>query len=391
MRRKGRPKRVPRPSGDRKFLLWVFIGLAVAVVALGLHQLWQRGYIKNPFEKPPQQVDYVTQCDRLDQAVHLALEDLGAAPVFVTQSQADLEDETGRWRFRHLTIRVAGEVSLLRCNLAVTEAALSAGGEVLGGGQPANGKRLTLELGVEGRRSHLLEIIPDDTIAATRGYMAIIIDDFGAINNQAAVDILDLPIPLTAAVIPGHPTSGQIARQAKEAGHEVFVHLAMQPKDGECGEENPILVDLEQDEIRRRVRWALDQIPGASGVNNHMGSLATEDREVMETVLREIKAAGKFFVDSRTSSRSVACVVAREMDLLCAARDDFLDYEDVDQEIRKSLQDLADKALQEGTAIGIGHVRANTLAALQELIPGLERKGLRFVHVSRLLQIRQRQ
>jgi polysaccharide deacetylase 2 family uncharacterized protein YibQ len=286
---------------------------------------------------------------------------------------------------------VAGEVSLLRCNLAVTHAVQSAGGEVLSGGQPAGSRRLTLELGVQGRRSHLLEITSDDSIVPTQGYMAIIIDDFGAINNQAARDILALPIPLTAAVIPGHPSSGQIARQAQAAGHEVFVHLAMQPKDGECGEENTILVDLEQDEIRRRVRWALEQIPGASGVNNHMGSLATEDREVMKTVLQEIKAAGKFFVDSRTSSRSVACEVAREMDLSCAARDDFLDYEDADQEIRKSLQDLADKALQEGPVIGIGHVRATTLEVLQELIPRLERKGLRFVHVSRLLQIRRRQ
>jgi polysaccharide deacetylase 2 family uncharacterized protein YibQ len=361
------------------------------VVAAALHQAWQRDYLQRLFTRPQKLLDYCIQADQLDEAIRLCLDDLGASPIFVIQTQEDLQEENRRWRFRHLTARVSDQISLLRCNLALTAAVQSAGGEILSGQQAPGGGRLTLELGVDGLRTHLLEVILDKNIVPTRGRLALVIDDFGAINNQVAEEFLNLPIQLTVAVIPGHPTSGLMARKAKDAGHEVFLHLPMEPKDGQVGEENAILVDLPADEIRRRVRWALAEIPQASGVNNHMGSLATENQEVMRVVLEEIKAAGKFFLDSRTSSQSVAPEVAADMGLLCAASEGFLDYQDESEEVKKSLETLAEKALKDGTAIGIGHIKAHTLEVLREMIPQLERKGVRFVHVSRLLTIRQQQ
>jgi polysaccharide deacetylase 2 family uncharacterized protein YibQ len=283
---------------------------------------------------------------------------------------------------------VTDQIPLLRCNLAITRSVHLAGGQVLNVQQKSSQGRLTMELGVAGLRTHLVELISDQSISPTRGNLALIIDDFGAIQNHVADAFIRLPIALTVAVIPGHRTSQQVARQAKASGHQVFVHLPMQPKEGELGEKNGILVDLPEKEIRRRVRWALAEIPEAVGVNNHMGSLATENERVMRAVLEEIKVAGKFFVDSRTSSQSVAADVAGKLDLPCQKSDAFLDYEDTESSVKERLALLANRALKEGSAIGIGHIKASTLQALEEMIPQFEKEGVRFVHVSRLLQAR---
>ena len=377
-----------KPRNTRRTVKIIGLILVVAVIAVGMQQIWREGSIQRLFSRPQEVKDHLQLSDRVDQALREALDDLGTSPIFVIQDQKDIEEGGNRWRFRRLTVRVTSQISLLHCNLAITRAVQEAGGQVLSVVQGRSGERLTMELGVEGLRSHLVELISDKNIPPTRGRLSIIIDDFGAIDNQVANSFIQLPIALTLAVIPGHKTSQQVARQAVAAGHQVLLHLPMQPKDGDLGEENGILVDLPEDEIRRRVRWALAEIPQAAGVNNHMGSLATENRKVMCAVLEEIKAAGKFFVDSRTSSQSVALDVAKELGFSCDRSDGFLDSEDDAAQIKRRLEALAEKALQNGSAIGIGHIRANTLQALRDMIPRLEKKGVQFAHVSRVLEAR---
>jgi polysaccharide deacetylase 2 family uncharacterized protein YibQ len=372
-------------------LRWAVIAIVVLAAAFGAHRVWQRGLLSGLFQRPRPVEDLTERCDALDRAIRLSLDELGVSPVFILQAEEDREEENRRWRFRRLTVRVSDQYPLLRCNLAVTRAVRGLGGGILLGEQSPAGDRLILETGLEGLITHRLEFVADRAIAPTRGRLALIIDDFGAIDSRAATDILELPVPLTAAVIPGYPTSQEVAQKAREAGHEVFVHLPMQPRDGETGEENPIRVDLGEDEIRRRVRWALNEIRGAVGVNNHMGSLATEDETVMQAVLEEIKDAGLFFVDSRTSSASVACKVAGEIGVDCLTNAGFLDYQEEDAAIEEKLRALADQALEEGTAVGIGHVKASTYGVLKEMIPRLEGEGVRFCGVSRILAERREQ
>jgi hypothetical protein len=93
-------------------------------------------------------------------------------------------------------------------------------------------------------------------------------------------------------------------------------------------------------------------------------------------------------VDSRTSPQSVAVDVAAKLDLPCEKSDGFLDYEDDGSHIKERLASLANTALKDGSAIGIGHIKASTLQALEEMIPGLEKEGVRFVHASQVLQAR---
>jgi polysaccharide deacetylase 2 family uncharacterized protein YibQ len=382
-------RRVKRkPKAAKRTSKIIFLILAVIVAALAIRHLWPVFLGQRLAPVPSEVKDFQQLSDRVDQALKEALDELGASPLVVTQTETELEEQGRRWCFRQLTIRVTAQISLSRCNLAITKAVQEAGGQVLNAEQGGQANRLIMELGVEDLRTHHLELISDENITPTQGRLAIIIDDFGAINSQVAEAFIQLPIPLTVAVIPGHETSQRMARQAAVAGHEVFIHLPMQPKEEAVEEENAILVDLPEEEIRRRVRWALTEIPEAVGVNNHMGSLATEDKEIMRAVLKEIKAADMFFVDSRTSPQSVAPEVAEELHLSCVKSDGFLDSQDDQAEIKSRLETLADRALQEGWAIGIGHIRANTLQALKDMIPRLEKKGVRFVHASRVLQLR---
>jgi polysaccharide deacetylase 2 family uncharacterized protein YibQ len=383
------PRKIrPKPRTVRKAGRAVALFLLAIVVAFAIHQVWKGYFLQRQVSRPPEVKDYHQVSNRLDEALKQALENLGASPSFAIQDEKDMEEGWKRWRFRHLTVRVTDQIPLLRCNLAITKSVHLAGGQVLSVQQESGKGLLTIELGVAGLRTHLVELISDQNISPTRGNLALIIDDFGAINNQVADAFIRLPIALTVAVIPGHQTSQRVARQAQASGHQVFVHLPMQPKEGELGEENGILVDLPEEEIRRRVRWALAEIPEAVGVNNHMGSLATENESVMTVVLQEIKMAGKFFVDSWTSSQSVAVDVAGRLDLPCEKSEGFLDYQDDGSHIKENLVSLANRALKNGSAIGIGHVKASTLQALEEMIPPLEQEGVRFVHVSRVLEAR---
>ena len=165
------------------------------------------------------------------------------------------------------------------------------------------------------------------------------------------------------------------------------VHLPMEPE--EYPEKNPgdnaIFMHQEAEQIRRLVRLATRRIPGAIGLNNHMGSKATADERIMRQILSELKARNLLFLDSRTTTNSVAYQLAVDMDLMTFTRDLFIDEVDEVEAIQSRLWDLAGIASRTGQAIGIGHNREETLAALTTVLPRLETRGFRFVPVSQLL------
>jgi hypothetical protein len=222
---------------------------------------------------------------------------------------------------------------------------------------------------------------PDLPGPAGPGLIALIIDDWGYEQSFTA-DFFDLPIPLTMAVIPGLPASARLARAGHAHGWEVLVHLPLQPENPQL-DQGPNLIRVSQGdaEIRRLAAQGLDAIPYAVGVNNHMGSRATRDARVMNLVLDEVAARGFFFVDSRTSPASVAAEVARERGLAHGENYLFLDGKADAGAIRQNLRLLAQAAARNGVVIGIGHVRRETLSALQAELPALLRQGLRFVPV----------
>ena len=152
------------------------------------------------------------------------------------------------------------------------------------------------------------------------------------------------------------------------------------------GEEEFVLMNYFQDnELIRRVKEALGHIPEANGLNNHQGSRATETPRLMRLLAGVLKDENKFFIDSRTTMNTLAEETMRQFDVPTNRRNIFLDNELDEEKIYAQLIQLTDVAERKGIAIGIGHVKPQTLAVLKKHIPELQQKGFKFEFVSKLV------
>mgnify|MGYP001323630240 FL=1 len=219
-----------------------------------------------------------------------------------------------------------------------------------------------------------------------RGVIGIIIDDFGYRNDHISNGFLEIPAKLTYAIIPGHDHSQSFSKKAYDAGYEIIVHLPMENIGKTYGEEEYVLMSyFQDDEIKNRIHKAFDHLPESIGLNNHQGSRGTADSRVMTHVANVIKEKKKFFIDSRTTSNSLAESTMRKYGVPTNKRDIFLDNELDEEKIKAQLMKLANVSERKGIAIGIGHVKPQTLNVLAREIPILQEKGFRFEFVSRLV------
>ncbi len=221
--------------------------------------------------------------------------------------------------------------------------------------------------------------------------IAIVIDDLG-LDRPRTRRAVALKGPLTLAFLPYAAELRAQTAEAKQAGHELLVHMPMQPLD-EHNNPGPGALTTELDEIglRERLRAGLDRFSGYVGINNHMGSRFTSDRKGMEVVMAELKARGLLFLDSRTSPGSVGLGVARSMGVPHAGRDVFLDNDPSPRAVADQLAILEARARQQGAAIAIGHPHDGTLEALGAWIETLGERGFTLVPLSTIVRLGQRQ
>jgi polysaccharide deacetylase 2 family uncharacterized protein YibQ len=254
---------------------------------------------------------------------------------------------------------------------------------------PASKRRA--ELPAEGRPSGRPEATPPSSAQPEwKGRMAIIIDDAG--YDLAELEpFLELRIPLAVAVLPNLPHSGEAARRVKQAGKELLLHLPMEPEGGEDPGPGALLTGESPAEIQRLLEAALETVPGASGVNNHMGSKATADVALMTTVLSAIGDQGLFFVDSRTTAATVGARVAAELGVPFLERDVFIDASHSDGEIAEAFASGIALAARQGTAILIGHVQnPGVLAILRGSDGALREAGVKLSALSDIFDYRGR-
>ncbi|WNS46119.1 divergent polysaccharide deacetylase family protein [Paenibacillus sp. MMS20-IR301] len=218
--------------------------------------------------------------------------------------------------------------------------------------------------------------------------VAIIVDDFGN-KMRGTEEMFKLPVKITAAVMPFMPTSEQDARRAHELGFDVLVHLPMEPRQGKPEWLGPgaVLTGMSDAEIRQRVEAALDNVPYAIGINNHMGSKVTGDERVMGIVLAVCKERGLFFVDSHTNYRSVAGRMARELGLPPVENHIFLDDVHSVSHVVKQMKLVQEHALNQRYCVTIGHVGIQgkeTAAGIRSGIAGM--KDVEFIGISDLVR-----
>ena len=215
--------------------------------------------------------------------------------------------------------------------------------------------------------------------------IAIVIDDLGN-NKEAFNKLLKMKISFSFSVLPHQEYTRYISREAKKKRHDLLLHLPMEPENSEnIYGEGFILSSMTPNEMLKEFENDLKSVPGAIGVNNHMGSFLTQDRKAMAIILGEIKRKGLFFVDSRTSSKTVAYDVAKKLGLKSAERNVFLDDIEDEEEVIKQIELLINTAKKNGRAIAIGHPRPEPIAALEKMLPALKTGGIEIVPVSRLV------
>lgn len=221
--------------------------------------------------------------------------------------------------------------------------------------------------------------------------IAIVIDDVG-LNRPGAERSIALPAPVTLAMMTYAEGLPGLAQRARSAGHELMVHMPMQPIDAEYDAGIKVLtVDLPQQELRDRIAWGLTRFDGYVGINNHMGSRFTTHGAGMATLMTELKRRGLMFLDSRTVGNSLGAAAARSAGVPAVERDVFLDHERSADFIAAQLRSLEDLARRRGYAIGIGHPHDITLQALETWIPQARARGISFIPVSAVLSLQQRQ
>ncbi len=227
---------------------------------------------------------------------------------------------------------------------------------------------------------------PPPLPSPSRGRVAIIMDDLGR-DMRTARTLLDIDLAVTFAIIPQNEQAPRVADLAHQYGREVMVHIPMEPKGYPAM--NPgadaLFVKHSAEEIRRRLQGYLQRVPHAVGGNNHMGSQFTQSWEKMAVVIEEIRKAGLFFVDSRTSGKSVAFEVARGAGVPVASRDVFLDNVQNEELIAREIRKLVRLGIKKGQAVGICHPYPQTMAALRREVEYIRSQGVEVVPVSQLL------
>lgn len=218
---------------------------------------------------------------------------------------------------------------------------------------------------------------------------AIIIDDFGG-GIGGVKEFLEGNVPITAAVMPFNEKSTEHAKWAHKNGIEVMIHLPMQPKRGKKSwlGPNPITVDLSSNEVKERVYEAIRSVPYAKGLNNHMGSLAVEDEDIVRAIVEVAKERNLYIVDSGTSPKSQFPEVTKELGVPFLKRDVFLDDISSTSYVRKQMERLAKITEIKGQGIAIGHVGIHGKVCSSGVLQSLDefkKRQIKIVSVSDLL------
>ncbi len=220
-----------------------------------------------------------------------------------------------------------------------------------------------------------------------RPVIAIVIDDLG-LSPSRVRQVADLPGPLTLSFLPYGHGLAESTRGARAAGHELMLHMPMQPLGRQDPGPGALELGLSEQEFAGRVSGNLSAFRGYAGVNNHMGSRLTADARAMTRVMAELKPKGLYFLDSLTSSRSVAGDKAAEAGLAHATRDVFIDHDRSPAAIAAALRQVERVARRQGMAIAIGHPHTVTINALAAWLPGLRARGFDLVPMSYLMSQR---
>lgn len=228
--------------------------------------------------------------------------------------------------------------------------------------------------------------------------MAIIIDDFGGYERDGVEAMLQIDAPLTCAVIPFVDNTKQDSERASESGHEVILHMPMESHvrlpESWYG---PIYIKNSDGkaEVTQKLDECIKEVPMAKGVNIHIGSGVSQNKELMENIITHLKSKNMYFCDSRTHLRTQGEQAAHASGQAYLGRDVFLEPhgEKSYNSAVKYLLEGAKIALEKGYSVAIGHVGREggeqTAKAIADTLPKIKEMGVKIVPLSKINDILQ--
>jgi len=219
--------------------------------------------------------------------------------------------------------------------------------------------------------------------------IALVIDDFGSNFGPVARGLLDLKVPLTASILPGLRRSERIEKEARKRGHSVFLHLPMEPLGWPESDPGPgaLFTGMDADTLLALLEADAAGFRRLDGLNNHMGSLACQDEDLVNTVLDWSAGRRLLVLDSWTHPKSRIALLAGAHGMPPLRSDLFLDGEEEDEAgIADNLLELSELARERGWAVAIGHPRRETLEVLERMVPRLKDYGFRFLTLPQLVE-----
>jgi len=245
---------------------------------------------------------------------------------------------------------------------------------------------ITLWLGLQSFTAAAANTVPAETEKNLPG-IALIIDDLGN-QSHLGMRAIMLPGPVACAFLPYGPFTNALARQAHGYHKEVMLHLPMQAVDHENKrvEKGTLTLDMTEQQFMEATANEIAAVPYVTGLNNHKGSLLTRHPGNMAWLMQAINKHGDlFFVDSRTTTETVARQLAVEYGVPNSSRNVFLDNDPNPEAVRAQFRKLVAMAKRDGTALGIGHPLPGTLNVLTEELANLRWQGVQLLPVSRLI------
>ncbi len=284
------------------------------------------------------------------------------------------------------------EIDLNLANAIITGKIESIGGKIISGKETRTGFKQELEfIDPFDSQKYIVKLYyaTEGSYKKKKPQLAIVVDDFGYFRGDLLDDFCQIKQPITLAILPDETHSKTAMLKANETNHETLIHIPMEPMSYPKNNpgKNAIYVHLSKKEIIKRMEGYIKKLPLCIGANNHMGSLVTTDEDIMKIVLEVLKRHEMFFVDSRTTSSSVAYSTAQRMMIPSFENNFFLDSPDISDKTFNMRIEQLKKLSAKGKVLIITHCsNRNKLNYLKRFIAKAEKLGFEIVPVSKLFE-----
>ncbi len=284
-------------------------------------------------------------------------------------------------------VTVPANASLTLLNLTLTRMTTDMGGEVYRGIESADGKSLTLTLGASKKPTDIIILKKSRKKRERVVKVAIVIDDLGIKDIDLAKRLCNLSEPVTLAILPFQRYTGKVIDLARDTDTHYILHMPMEPQNASVNPgKGALFASDDNATVRKKLEQAFRDVPGAEGMNNHMGSKVTESERIMETVMDILSDRKVFFLDSKTSHNTVGYKTSQKKGVRGAIISGYFDATHDREAIEKRFDALTDIALKNGVAIMLGHDHPLSVEVLERKLPEMKKLGLTFVPLRELVR-----